>query len=186
MKKFVLSGMLLASSILSATDSSIFTEEFIQYHVNVGMHEVEDPDLYRLINENVKNLEHKGASNQAANELINLIEEGFKIDSFNMALLIETLNYKDASNNALKVILKAIEYHNFITSDHVRLLIDLLDHVNAANNATTVLLKAIEHGVPFSVKDRLHLADLSKHANAKGHVEKVRKALHERELRNPD
>ncbi len=55
-------------------------------------------------------------------------------------------------------------------------------YADASNNATTIILKAIEHGVKFGLKERVKLAEVSKVANARSNVEKIRKALHEREI----
>ncbi len=140
--------------------------------------EEQEEALFYLIQQNVCNLKHRGASDEAARELMNLLEEGYMIDPFNMTKLIETLTYVNASDNAKNVILKAIAYNSPLTSDHLFLLIQTLAQVNAADHATTILLKAIECGIKFRPTERLHLAELSKIVNAKPYVETIREALH--------
>lgn len=185
MKKTFLFSLFLIGTSLFAHNEIAISDEFASYHLKIAVAEIEDQDVFYLIQENVANLKICGASNAAADELIHLIEEGYKIDSFNMAKLVETLVHADASNNATKVIIKAIEHDNHITSDHLTSLINTLAHANASNNATKVLLQAIEHGIAFGPKERRLLAEMSKIVNAKKNVEKIRKALHERAKANP-
>lgn len=182
MKKAYLCLFLLFGSSLAANHDSSFSDEFAEYHLKIAIEEVENEDVFNLIQENVKDLKNRDASDTAANELINLIHEGYKIDSFNMSKLIETLIHKDASNNAATVIIEAIEHNSPISSDHLSSLIKTLAYADASNNAAAVLFKAIEHGIEFGPKERLHLAEASKVVNAKKNVEKIRKALHERAL----
>ncbi|GEM_PF-2262951 len=182
LSRFLLLGMLLLCSSLAAKDSMILSDEFVAYHIGVANEEIEDEEIFYLIEELVDGLNHAGTSNYSAKELINLIEEGHKIDPFNMAKLIALLKMANASNNATWVIVTAIEHDSPITTDHMISLIETLAHANASNNATTIILKAIEHGVPFGPKERLKLAEVSKIANARSNVEKIRKALHEREV----
>lgn len=185
MKNAVLFSFFLMGTSLFANHEIAVSDEFLSYHLKVAVAEIEDQDVFYLIQENVANLKNCGASNAAADELINLIEEGYRIDSFNMAKLIETLVHADASNNAAKVIIKAIEHDNAITSDHMISLINTLSHANASGNATKVILQAIEHGVAFGPKERRLLAEMSNIVNAKKNVAKIRKALHERAKANP-
>lgn len=181
MKNWVLFGIIMYANSLVASHTLILSDEFVEYHLSAALEEIEDEDIFYLIQENVDNLKNAGTSDDSANELINLIEEGYKIDPFNMAKLIETLKHANASNNATRVIVKAIEYNSTITTDHMISLIQTLTHANASNNATTAIIKAIEHGVKFGPKERLKLAEVSKVANARSNVEKIRKALHKRE-----
>lgn len=182
MKKAFLNILLLFTASFATANASIASEEFISYHLKVATENIEDEEIFHLIQENIKNLKDRGASDTAANELINLIEEGYTIDPFNISKLIETLTYRDASNNATKVMIKAIEYDSSITSDHLFNLIQTLGYADASNNATDVILSAIKQGVKFGPKERRHLAEMSKIVNAKKNVEKIRKALHERAL----
>jgi hypothetical protein len=100
-------SLLLFTTPLAADNTFTPSHEFVEYHLKVAMDEV-DEGVFNLIQENVNNLKNRDASDDSANELINLIEEGFKIDPFNMAKLIGTLTFADASNNAKRVIIKAI------------------------------------------------------------------------------
>ncbi len=170
------------SSTLVAHDYSKFPNEFFDYHLQAAVDEIEDQDVFNLIQENVNNLKIAGVSDYAKLELLNLIEEGFKIDRFNMAKLIEVLQIANACDNATEVLIKAIEYQSVITRDHMMSLLDTLLIANPANNATKVIIKAIEEGVEFGPKERLRLAEISRTANARENVEKIRKALHERAL----
>ena len=182
MKQSLLYILCLCFSSFTVHATFIPSDEFIQYHVQVAMEEVEDEDIFNLIQENVNNLDHAGTTNNSAQELIHLIEEGYKIDPFNMSKLIEILRHANASNNATTVIVKAIEYDSTITPEHLSTLIRTLGHANSCANATTIILKAIEHGVKFGPKERALLAEMSKIANARGNVEIIRKALHERAM----
>lgn len=179
MKNLFLFPLLLFTNFLAANNASI-SDKFIDYPL-ISVNEIEDEDIFNLIQENINNLKNRDASNDSANELINLIKEGYTIDPFNMSKLIATLTYRDASNNATMVIIKAIEYKSPITPDHLTCLIRTVAHADASNNATAVILKAIEQGITFTLKDRLLLAEISKVMNAKKNVEKIRKALHERQ-----
>lgn len=169
------------TSTLAATQSFTPSDDFYRYHIRVATQEIEDEDIFYLIEENVKDLKNVQITDYAAKELLNLIEEGFLIDPFNMAALIETLKNVSACDNATKVILKAIEYNSPITTDHMVSLIKLLGHVSATDNATKIILKAIEYGIKFGAKERIALAKMSKDVSARSNVEKIRKALHERE-----
>lgn len=162
------------------------SDEFIAYHISVAVNEVEDEGVFQLIQENVNNLQDCTARENATIELLHLIQEGYKIDSYNMAKLINTLTYVDASQSAKRVIIKAIEYQSLITVDHITALIKTLGNVSAAENATEILLKAIQCGISFGLKERTLLAEMSKQVSAKKNVEKIRKALRERDnlLRN--
>lgn len=184
MQNWFLYTLLLFTSSFAASNALTFSDEFYEYHLTVAVDEIEDEDIFNLIQENVNNLKDRGASDDSANELINLIEEGYRVDSFNMSKLIETLTYKDASNNATRVLIKAIEHNSSITSDHISCLIQTVAHADASNNATAVILQAIDHGIKFGPKERFHLAEVSKVVNAKKNVEKIRKALHEKQI-NP-
>lgn len=180
MKKLLLCTLLLSSGVLSANQQTIFSDDFFAYHLQAAMQEIENEDVFKFIEENVNNLSLAGTSDFAATELIHLIEAGCKIDSFNMAKVIETLNNANASKNATKVLIAALDYENSLNSNHLATLIETLSNANAANNATKVLLKAIECGIPFGPKERLLLAEKGKEANAKKHAEKILNALHER------
>ena len=178
--KYIFGLLFWFSSTLAAYESAILSDEFAAYHLRVAVEAIENEDVFNLLQENIDNLKMCGSSNAAANELINLIEEGYAIDAFSMAKLIDTLTYANASNNAMKVIIKAIEYKSPLSPEHLSSLIQTLGYANASNNATAVLIAAINHGIPFGPKERILLAQLSTQANAKKNVEKIRKALHER------
>lgn len=177
MKNWVRIGMLIYATSLVANHPSTFSDDFAEYHLSAT---VEDEDVFYLIQKNIDNLKNAGTSDDPANELINLMEEGYKIDPVNMIKLIETLQWANASNNAKEVIIMAIEYHSPITTEHMIDLIQTLAHANASDNAAAIVLKAIEYGVPFGPKERLMLAEVSEAANARSNVERIRQALHER------
>lgn len=178
MKKAILSLILLGS--LASNNAYSFSDEFINYHMKVAIESV-DEDVFKLIKENVKNLEDVNVTTYAANELINLIDEGYSIDPYNMASLIEKLTwYSTVSANAARVILKAIENDSILNQDHKLVLIKHLAHVNARNNATEILLRSIQLNIKFTIKERALLAELSRDVNAKASVERIREALHEK------
>jgi hypothetical protein len=181
MKKMFLSIMLLCANHLAANDTIALSDEFVAYHLKVAVDQIEDKDIFDLLQVNIDNLKNREASDHSANELINLINEGYKIDPFSMSKLIDTLTYKDASNNAARVIIAAIEHGSKITRDHLYSLIETIGNADASNNATTVILTAIEHGTSFSTKDMIHLAKVSLMSNAKKNIEKIRSALHKKE-----
>jgi len=147
--------------------------------------EIQNEDAFYLIQENVNNLQNADATNDSTRELLNLIDEGYIIDPFNMSKLIETLTHANATNNATKIIIHAIQHNSPLTPDHLSCLLNTLAHANASNNATAIILKSIELGIKFGPKERRLLAEISRIANAKKNVEKVRKALHERENSQP-
>lgn len=182
MKKIFLPTLLLFCCNVMANESMIITPEFAEYHLKAAVAEVQDEDIFNLIQENINNLKNVNITNDAANELIFLIQEGYKIDAYNMSKLIETLTWISASNNATKVMVKAIEFNSTINVDHMISLIKTLSHVSATDNATTVILKAIQHGISFGLKERLQLAEVSKMVSARKNVERIRQALHEREI----
>ena len=155
MKNKLLYIFLCLSSTLTAHDYSNFPNEFFEYHMKAAVDEIEDEDVFNLIQENVNNLKIAGVSDYAKLELINLIEEGFKIDRFNMSKLIETLQFANACNNATEVLIKAIECNSTITQDHMLCLLDTLLQANPANNATKVILKAIACDIDFGC-ERTH------------------------------
>lgn len=180
-KKGFLLGLLACSTYLTATPSSDLSDHFVAYHMNPFMEDIEDEDAFELIQELVNELEYASLTDTAADELMNLIEEGYRIDSGSMHSLIDALQKAIALSNAKKVIIKAIEYKSPLNTDHIVSLIQTLTYANPTNSATEILLKAIECNVPFRMKARLELAQASKCANARSNVKKIRKALHKRE-----
>lgn len=176
MKKLLLSTLCLFNTFIVEA----YSPEFIEYHVRTAIEEAENEDIYLLIQQLIADLNNAGMMDYSTRELINLIDEGYKIDPFNMAKLISVLDFANPSNNATKVLIKAIETNSTITSDHFASLIKLLTHANPSNNATKVIIKAIEHGINFGPKERLLLAEAGKVANARTNVEKIRQVLHEK------
>lgn len=177
-----MSILLLVFSTIIADEEMIITPEFAEYHIKAAVAEIEDNDIFNLIQANIDNLKNVSAAKDATNELIFLVQEGYKIDSYNMSKLIETLTWMPASTYAANVLVKAIQYNSQITLEHMTKLIKTLDHVSATDNATTVILKAIEQGVPFGLKERCLLAEMSTMISAKKNVERIRAALHLREI----
>lgn len=178
MKKAIFSLLLL--STFASNSAFSFSDEFINYHISAAVEGV-DEDVFNLIKENVKNLENVNVTTFAANELVNLIDEGYSIDPYNMASLIELLTwYSTVSNNAASVIIKAIENDSVLNQDHKLTLIKHLAHVNARNNATEILIRSIQLNIKFTLKERAMLAELSRNVSAKGSVERIREALHEK------
>lgn len=175
-------GLMIYTASLTASHTTILSDAFVEYHLKAAVEEVEDEELFYLIQENIENLTHVDLRDISANELNNLIIEGYKIDPFNMARLIELLKHTDASKTATKLIINAIEYHSMITADHMIALIQTLPHANASDHATKIILKAIESGVKFGLKERRYLTGVSRMANARKNVEKIREALHTREM----
>jgi hypothetical protein len=181
MKNTFLCAVLLLAHSLSANNDFTPSDGLTLHPLIVAMEEMADPYIFSLIQLNVDNLKNRDASNESASELMNLIEEGYKIDPLNMSKLIETLTHRDASDNAMLVIIKSIEHDSTITTDHMSFLIQTLGQVNASDNATAVILSAIAHGVDFGPKERFLLTAMNKMVNAKQSVESIRKALHERQ-----
>lgn len=181
MKNLLMSILLLANSSIFAMTPTYEEPEIV--YCAIHLDESEREYLHYLIEENVKNLEHAGARDHAAQELIYLIEEGYPIDERNIAKLIKTLEHAGARDHAKVVLMKAIEYHCLITSEHLCSLIRTLEHAGARSNATEILLVAIEYRVPFGLTERILLSGLSKHAGARDSAAVVRKALHEREMK---
>lgn len=178
MKKSILALLLLC--VFASNKAYSFSDEFIDYHMKVAVEGV-DEDVFNLIKENVKNLENVNVTTFSANELINLIDEGYSIDPYNMASLIELLTwYSTVSNNAASVIIRAIENESVLNQDHKLVLIKHLAHVNARNNATEILIRSIQLNIKFTIKERAMLAELSRNVNAKASVEKIREALHKK------
>lgn len=169
--------------LLGASLIGNYPQEFVDYHVQVALERIEDETIFLLIQQNIEDLQNAGLLDYAAKELIFLIEEGHKIDSYNMSKLIETIDYANPRKKATEIIIKAIEFDSEITPTHLAALIKLLTHANPTDDATKILIYAIERGIPFGAKERLLLAEASKVANARSNVEKIRKALHERTMR---
>lgn len=178
MKKAIFTLLML--STFASNNAFSFSDEFINYHMNAAIEGV-DEDVFNLIKENVKNLENVNVTTYSANELIILIDEGYSIDPYNMASLIELLTwYATVSNNAANVIIKAIENESVLSQDHRLTLIKHLAHVNARNNATKILIRSIQLNIKFTLKERAMLAELSRDVSAKSSVEKIRQALQEK------
>lgn len=129
-------------------------------------------------------LDHANPKNNATKVILKAIEHRTPINADHLNSLITLLDHANPSDCAAKILMNAIEYNTPINSNHLGSLIKLLTHANPSNNATAVLLKAIECGVKFGPKERMLLAEASKTANALSNVEKIRKALHEKELKN--
>lgn len=129
-------------------------------------------------------LDHANPKNNATKVILKAIENRTPINADHLSSLITLLDYANPSDCAAKILMKAIEYNAPINSNHLGALINLLTHANPSNNATAVLLKAIECGIKFGPKERMLLAEASKTANALKNVDKIRNALHERELKN--
>lgn len=52
--------LLLSTHSLLASDPSIFTNEFIEYHLKTAIKAIEDEDVFDLIQINVDNLKDRG------------------------------------------------------------------------------------------------------------------------------
>lgn len=181
-KRIVWGTLSLATITVSGYSNPILTKEFVDYHLKLATDEIEDEAIFQLIQENINQLKNRQTSTDSTNELIYLIEEGYKIDPFNMAKLIETLTYKDASYPASLVLVAAIKHNSPLNSDHIYQLIQTLTHAEGTNQATTVILTAIECGIKFGLKERIQLTEVSKVAHARKNVKKIRRALHEKEI----
>jgi hypothetical protein len=157
--------LLLATIPLTATPELPLSNEFIVYHAAVAANEIQDDYVFYLLEQNIINLDTVGTSDSAANELFNLLDEGYVIDPYNMSKLIELLDHASPCNNATKVIFKAIECQSPITADHISSLILLLQHANPRSNVTKILVKMIQSNIPFNEKHLGNLITLLTFAN---------------------
>ncbi len=105
LKKMLIFSLILFTNCLTAIETSILSDEFVAYHLKAAVEDIEDEDIFNLIAINVENLKYCGTTKSAANELINLIEEGYKIDAFNMAKLIDILQIANALKNTTKTLI---------------------------------------------------------------------------------
>lgn len=128
-------------------------------------------------------LDHANPKNNATKVILKAIEYRSPINAEHLNSLIDLLDHANPSNCAAKILMKAIEYNAPINSNHLGSLINLLTHASPSNNATAVILKAIKCGIKFGPKERMLLAEASKTANALKNVKKIRKELHEQELK---
>lgn len=144
--KILLSYLFLAVCLLA--NASLLTAE------DCG---TQDDDVFYLLEQNIINLDTVGTSDAAAQELANLLDEGYVIDARNMTRLIGLLDHANPCDNATTVILRAIEYRVPFTAEHITFLIMLLDHANPRGNVTKILTKAIVCKVSLNQK---HLAAL--------------------------
>ncbi len=135
--------------------------------------QIADEEAFNLIQTNILNLRNANIVRDSAEELIFLLKEGYRIDPYNMTLLIETLDHANALPSAAQVINVSIEEGDMITESHLMTLIDMLKHANPASRVEEILTKCIAHGVPFRVEHRLALIYSLAHAGAIGHATKV-------------
>lgn len=89
-----------AASFYAPSLGATLSDDFVRYHLQVAMEEIEDEDIFNMIHTNILNLQNANIVHDSAEALIFLIEAGHKIDPYNMALLIETLDYANALSSA--------------------------------------------------------------------------------------